>query len=72
MDAKTPSSMTTTELLRAAATILRADAPDVADEVGLRADRIDQMQYQAAPGHNDLTGQTPDQVLATVNAPSPE
>lgn len=70
MDAKTPASMATTELLRAAATVLRADAPDIADAVDMRADRIDQMQYQAR--HNDLKGQTPGQVLATVNAPSPE
>jgi hypothetical protein len=63
--------MKTPDLIGAAADALRATNPDLAAELDIRAYRLSEVEYQAAPDRNDLTGQTPAQIMATVNAPSP-
>jgi hypothetical protein len=68
-----PSAMSTPDLLNWAAKFLRnmPGGREMADELALRAARLGELEYQAAPDRNDLTGQTPAQIIATVNAPSP-
>ena len=64
--------MTTPALIAEAANALRGfGISDVADELDIRGYRLSELEHQAAPGRNDLTGQTPAQIMATVNAPSP-
>lgn len=66
------SEMNTPDLLVEAAKVLRGIArDDIADELDIRSARLGNLEYQAGPGHNDLTGQAPAQIMATVNAPSP-
>lgn len=67
-----PTEMTTPDLLTAAANALRETRyGEFADELDMRSARLGNLEYQSGPGHNDLTGQTPAQIMATVNAPSP-
>ena len=71
----TPAETRTPDLIVEAARRLRqlggTDAAALADELDIRGDRLTQLEYQAAPDRNDLTGQTPAQIMALVNAPSP-
>lgn len=65
-----PTTLTTPQLLDAAA---KAVGPGpLADELAIRSYRLSELEYQAKPDRNDLTGQTPTQIMAMVNAPSPQ
>lgn len=76
-----PTTLKTPELLTWAEKCLRETIPGgvngtdqekAADELAIRAARLAELEYQAQPDRNDLTGQTPAQIMATVNAPSPQ
>ena len=69
--------MTTPELLNEAADVVAAaqgygGVGSMADELRIRSARLTELEYQAAPDRNDLTGMAPLQILQTVNAPSPK
>ena len=70
-------NLTTPELLNEASSLLNQvnnfvnEVKNiVADELSIRAARLVELEHQASPDRNDLTDQTPLQIMKTVNSPS--